>query len=109
MVDTATMTVVSRYKDPAAAFFVATVILLVFSVGYAAMASKVTAVGGFFGMHGDVHDVFVDPANSKHVFAGDDGGLWISFDGANKWWKTDNLPISQYYHVSLDGADPYHI
>ena len=68
-----------------------------------------TAVGGFSGMHGDVHDVFVDPSNSKHVFAGDDGGLWISFDGANKWWKTDNLPISQYYHVSLDQTDPYHV
>jgi len=68
-----------------------------------------SAVGGFAGMHGDVHDVFVDPGNSSHVFAGDDGGLWISYDGANKWWKADNLPISQFYHVSLDGADPYHV
>src|SRR6185369_15519326 len=31
-----------------ASFLVATVILLIFSVGYAAMASKVTAVGGFY-------------------------------------------------------------
>lgn len=31
-----------------AAFLVATVVLLIFSVGYAAMASKVTAVGGFY-------------------------------------------------------------
>src|SRR5439155_22302052 len=23
--------------------------------------------------------------------------------------KTDNLPISQFYHVSLDNADPYHV
>jgi len=68
-----------------------------------------SAIGGFVGMHGDVHDVFIDPNNSKHVFAGDDGGLWISFDGANKWWKTDNLPISQFYHVSVDTADPYHV
>jgi photosystem II stability/assembly factor-like uncharacterized protein len=68
-----------------------------------------SAVGGFSGMHGDVHDVYVDPSNTQHVFAGDDGGLWISFDGANKWWKTDNLPISQYYHVSLDNSDPYHV
>jgi photosystem II stability/assembly factor-like uncharacterized protein len=68
-----------------------------------------SAIGGFNGMHGDVHDVFVDPNNSQHVFAGDDGGLWISFDGANKWWKTDNLPISQFYHVSLDKGDPYHV
>ncbi len=68
-----------------------------------------SAIGGFFGMHGDVHDVFIDPNNSQHVFAGDDGGLWISYDGANKWWKSDNLPISQFYHVSLDNADPYHV
>ena len=65
--------------------------------------------GGFAGMHGDVHDVFIEATNPKHVFAGDDGGLWISYDGANKWWKTDNLPISQFYHVSLDNADPYHV
>src|SRR5215471_4004121 len=31
-----------------AAFLVATVVLLIFSVGYAAMAAKVTAVGGFY-------------------------------------------------------------
>ena len=68
-----------------------------------------SVIGGFAGMHGDVHDVFVDPANSQHVFAGDDGGLWTSFDGANKWWRTDTLPISQFYHVSVDGADPYHV
>ena len=68
-----------------------------------------STVGGFNGAHGDVHDVFVDPADSQHVFAADDGGLWISYDGGNKWWKTDNLPVSQFYHVSLDGADPYHV
>src|SRR5882672_4452025 len=66
-------------------------------------------IGGFAGMHGDVHDVFIEASNPKHVFAGDDGGLWISYDGANKWWKSDNLPISQFYHVSLDNADPYHV
>jgi len=68
-----------------------------------------SAIGGFTGMHGDVHDVFIEAGNPRHVFAGDDGGLWISYDGANKWWKTDNLPISQFYHVSLDNADPYHV
>ena len=68
-----------------------------------------TTVGGFSGAHGDVHDVFIDPANSQHVYNGDDGGLWTSYDGGNKWWKSDNLPISQFYHVSLDNADPYHV
>lgn len=66
-------------------------------------------IGGFNGMHGDVHAVWIDPANTQHVIAGDDGGLWLSYDGGNKWWKGDNLPISQFYHVSTDGADPYHV
>ncbi|HTA64117.1 MAG TPA: hypothetical protein VK753_01315, partial [Xanthomonadaceae bacterium] len=41
--------------------------------------------------------------------AGDDGGLWLSKDGGNKWWKANNLPVSQFYHVSVDNDDPYHV
>lgn len=61
------------------------------------------------GAHGDFHDVWIDPKNVQHLIAGDDGGLWHSFDGGNKWWKADNLPISQFYHVSVDDADPYQV
>ncbi len=61
------------------------------------------------GGHGDWHDVWIDPANPKHVIGGDDGGLWISHDGASRWWKVNNLPLSQFYHVSVDDADPYHV
>jgi len=68
-----------------------------------------SAVGGFNGAHGDMHDVWVNPKNSKHVIAGDDGGLWQSHDGGSKWWKGENLPISQFYHVSVDDDDPYHV
>ncbi len=61
------------------------------------------------GAHGDFHDVWVDPDDSNHLIAGDDGGLWYSYDGASSWWKANNLPISQFYHVSVDMADPYHV
>jgi photosystem II stability/assembly factor-like uncharacterized protein len=59
--------------------------------------------------HGDFHDVWVDPDNTDHIVAGDDGGVWYSHDGGNTWWKGNNLPISQFYHVSVDLADPYHV
>ena len=59
--------------------------------------------------HGDWHDVWIDPANTKHLVGGDDGGLWISYDGASKWWKVNNLPVSQFYHVSVDDKDPYQV
>jgi photosystem II stability/assembly factor-like uncharacterized protein len=61
------------------------------------------------GTHADHHDVWIDPTNTKHVVTGDDGGLWISYDGGNKWWKSGNLPISQFYHVSVDDKDPYQV
>ncbi|HEY6911162.1 MAG TPA: hypothetical protein VI356_17420, partial [Myxococcales bacterium] len=61
------------------------------------------------GAHGDWHDLWIDPQNPMHVIGGDDGGLWQSFDGGNRWWKQENLPISQFYHVAVDGSDPYHV
>ena len=68
-----------------------------------------TTIGGFQGAHGDVHDVWIDPANTQTVVAADDGGLWYSYNGGTKWWKAENLPISQFYHVSVDDADPYRV
>lgn len=61
------------------------------------------------GAHGDFHDVWIDPANTDHLITGDDGGVWYSYDGGNKWWKGENLPVSQFYHVSLDMDTPYHV
>jgi photosystem II stability/assembly factor-like uncharacterized protein len=59
--------------------------------------------------HGDWHDVWIDPTNTKYIVGGDDGGLWYSYDGGNKWWKANNLPVSQFYHVSTDNRDPYQV
>jgi photosystem II stability/assembly factor-like uncharacterized protein len=61
------------------------------------------------GAHGDFHDVWVDPDNTDHLIIGDDGGVWYSYDAGNKWWKAENLPVSQFYHVSLDMDRPYHV
>jgi len=61
------------------------------------------------GSHGDWHDIWIDPTNSKYIAGGDDGGLWLSYDGGTKWWKGGNLPISQFYHVSVDNRDPYQV
>ncbi|HEX3581612.1 MAG TPA: sialidase [Thermoanaerobaculia bacterium] len=66
-----------------------------------------TVVGG--AAHGDCHTVWIDPTNTDRLIAGDDGGLWYSYDGANRWWKADNLPVSQFYHVSIDMDQPYHV
>jgi photosystem II stability/assembly factor-like uncharacterized protein len=67
-----------------------------------------TRTGGF-NAHGDWHDLWVDPENPKHIVAGNDGGLYISFDGGNRWVKNNNLPVSQFYHVAIDDRDPYRV
>jgi photosystem II stability/assembly factor-like uncharacterized protein len=61
------------------------------------------------GAHGDFHDVWINPKNPNTVISGDDGGLWRSDDGGNRWKHQMNLPVSQFYHVSTDNADPYHV
>jgi photosystem II stability/assembly factor-like uncharacterized protein len=61
------------------------------------------------GAHGDFHDVWINPNNTDNLVTGDDGGVWYSFDGGNRWWKGNNLPVSQFYHVSVDMDMPYHV
>lgn len=61
------------------------------------------------GSHGDWHDLWINPANPKEIVGGDDGGIWFSHDGGVKWWKGYNLPVSQFYHVSVDNKDPFQV
>jgi len=59
--------------------------------------------------HGDHHTLWIDPSNTNVIFTGDDGGLWNSIDGGLRWRHLMNLPVSQFYHVSVDDANPYHV
>lgn len=59
--------------------------------------------------HGDFHDLWINPNNTNVMFVGDDGGLWRSEDGGTRWKHQLNLPVSQFYHVSVDGSNPYHV
>jgi photosystem II stability/assembly factor-like uncharacterized protein len=61
------------------------------------------------GTHGDHHDLWINPNNTDHIITGDDGGIFYSYDGGNRWWKGQNLPVSQFYHVSVDMDTPYHV
>jgi photosystem II stability/assembly factor-like uncharacterized protein len=61
------------------------------------------------GTHGDHHDVWVDPTNTDRLITVDDGGIWYSQDAGSRWVKGENLPISQFYHVSVDMERPYRV
>ncbi|MBK8493526.1 MAG: hypothetical protein IPL49_22305 [Saprospirales bacterium] len=61
------------------------------------------------GVHSDVHAVWVAPMDSKFVVTGTDGGAYRSLDGGTVFEMFMDLPISQFYHVSVDNAKPYNV
>ncbi len=58
--------------------------------------------------HSDNHAFWIDPSNANHLLAGTDAGLYESFDDGKKWRHSSNLPISQFYKVAMDNAEPYY-
>jgi photosystem II stability/assembly factor-like uncharacterized protein len=58
--------------------------------------------------HSDNHAFWVDPRNDLHLLAGSDAGLYESFDQGVTWRHFPNLPISQFYKVAVDNAEPFY-
>ncbi len=60
-------------------------------------------------MHSDIHDVVFDINDSDRMFVGTDGGVYRSWNGGTTMEIVENLPLSQFYHVSVDNEEPYNI
>ena len=59
--------------------------------------------------HGDHHDLWIDPSDSKTMIIGDDGGAQITHDGGLTWSSLMNQPTGQFYRVVTDNHFPYRI
>lgn len=58
--------------------------------------------------HVDNHCIWIDPTNTDHWLVGCDGGLYETWDHANSWQYKQNLPITQFYKVSVDNDAPFY-
>lgn len=58
--------------------------------------------------HWDNHAMWIDPNNNKHLLQGCDGGVYESFDQGQNWKFFTNLPVTQFYKVSVDNAEPFY-
>jgi photosystem II stability/assembly factor-like uncharacterized protein len=58
--------------------------------------------------HVDTHILWINPKNNNHLIAGSDGGVYESFDRAANWSFKANLPITQFYDVTVDNASPFY-
>lgn len=56
--------------------------------------------------HVDNHYYWIDPADSDHILAGCDGGLYESWDRGKLWRFISNLSVTQFYNVDVDNASP---
>ncbi|MEZ4875425.1 MAG: hypothetical protein R2793_08245 [Flavobacteriaceae bacterium] len=60
-------------------------------------------------MHSDIHDITFHINESDQVFCATDGGLYRSWNGGSTFEIVENLPLSQFYQVSVDNATPYNV
>ena len=60
-------------------------------------------------MHPDIHDILFDLNDSERMYFATDGGVYRTWDGGNTLDIVTSLPVSQFYHISVDNAEPYNI
>lgn len=60
-------------------------------------------------MHGDHHQMWINPKNSKNFILADDGGATITFNSGQTWSSLQNQPTGQFYRVNADNLFPYQV
>ncbi len=60
-------------------------------------------------IHPDIHDLWISKQDNRFMYAGTDGGVYVSNDYGSSWRHLNNLPVAQFYKVSVDMEKPYNV
>ena len=58
--------------------------------------------------HGDNHSIAFKASDPNYLLVGSDGGVYESFDLGDTWRYMENLPLTQFYKVAVDDAEPFY-
>ncbi|MFM8573250.1 MAG: PDZ domain-containing protein, partial [Pirellula sp.] len=58
-------------------------------------------------VHADGHDLWIDPADGRHMIIGCDGGVYVTYDRGATWDHINTAAIGQFYHVAISPKQPY--
>ncbi|MGD8815715.1 MAG: glycosyl hydrolase, partial [Acidobacteriota bacterium] len=59
-------------------------------------------------VHVDQQAMWIDPDDPEHIVIGNDGGLYLTEDRGMTWEFVANLPVTQFYTVSVDMQEPFY-
>ncbi len=59
--------------------------------------------------HGDVHDLWIHPADPDRMVVADDGGAQVTVNGGETWSTYYNQPTAELYDVIVDNGFPYRL
>jgi len=58
--------------------------------------------------HGDNHSINFKASDPDYILMGTDGGIYETFDLCKNWRYMENLPITQFYDIAIDDAEPFY-
>ena len=60
-------------------------------------------------VHADHQAMWVNPTRTGHLINGNDGGINISYDDGETFFKANTPSVGQFYAIGVDDARPYHV
>lgn len=60
-------------------------------------------------VHADHHALWVGGEDSKLMYLGTDGGVYVSRNGGKNWLMCRDLPVAQFYRLEVDNEVPYNV
>jgi photosystem II stability/assembly factor-like uncharacterized protein len=60
-------------------------------------------------VHADHHALWINPNRDSHLINGNDGGVNITYDNGENWFKANTPAVGQFYAITLDNAKPYNV